>query len=58
MALMASTAFMGGLAEALFLVIATRSAFAITDGSDQVGLVAGRYVPVEAALAIALGLAY
>jgi ATP-binding cassette subfamily B protein len=54
MAVMAATAYLGGLAEALFLVTATRTAFAITDGADRVGLVAGWYLSVWSALAVAL----
>lgn len=53
---MAITAFGGGLAEALFLVSVTRAAFAITDNSDRVGIVAGWYVSIGGALAVAMGL--
>ncbi len=48
------TSFVGGLLEALFLVVVTRSAFAITDGADAVGLVAGRMASIGAALGFAL----
>ena len=41
LAVMAAVAFLGGLTEALFLVVVTRAAFAITDGSEGVGIVAG-----------------
>lgn len=53
---MATAAFVGGLAEALFLVTATRAAFAITSGSDRIGVVASWYLSVDAGLALALGL--
>lgn len=48
------TAFVGGVAEALVLIAATRAAFAITDGADRVGIVAGWFVSVGQALLIAL----
>ena len=51
---LASTAVLGGLAEALFLVIVTRTAFAITDGDESFGLVAGAQVNTTEAIAIAL----
>jgi ABC-type multidrug transport system fused ATPase/permease subunit len=54
LALMAATAFIGGVAEALFLVTATRAAFAITSGSDRIGIVAGWYLSVGATLTLAL----
>lgn len=54
--LMAGFAFLGGVAEALFLITATRAAFAITDGSDRIGIVAGWYLSVLGALLLALGL--
>lgn len=56
LASMVITAFLGGLAEAVFLVTATRAAFAITGGSDRIGVVAGWYLSVDAALVLALGL--
>lgn len=49
-------AFLGGTAEAAFLVIVTRTAFAITKGADEVGLIAGRYLPIGWALGAALAL--
>ena len=55
-AALALTATLGGLAEALFLVIVSRSAFAITDGDDHFGIVAGIEVSVGTAVAIALAL--
>jgi ABC-type multidrug transport system fused ATPase/permease subunit len=48
--------FVGGAVEALFLVIVTRTAFAITDGKGRVGLLLGRYVSIGTALLVALGL--
>ncbi len=56
LAKMCSTAFLGGLAEALFLVAVTRAAFAITNGRDRVGLIAGHFFSVDATLLLALGL--
>ena len=50
------TTFVGGAVEAVFLVIVTRTAFAITDGNHRVGLVLGRYVSVRTALLAALAL--
>ena len=46
--------FVGGVLEALFLVIVTRSAFAITDGDDGVGLIAGRTASIGTAVLLAL----
>ena len=48
-------AFVGGTLEALFLVIVTRSAFAIADDKTEFGLLAGRTVAVGTALLLALG---
>ena len=53
---LAGTSTLGGFVEALFLVVITRSAFAITDGRDRFGIVAGIEVPVTAAVLLALGL--
>ena len=53
---LAAMAFLGGLAEALFLVTVTRTAFAITGGKHQVGIVAGRFLGIRATLLVALGL--
>jgi ATP-binding cassette subfamily B protein len=47
---MTGSAFLGGMAEALFLVLVTRAAFAITDGNDDVGVVSGWYISVNQAL--------
>lgn len=56
LALMAAVSFVGGVAEALFLITATRAAFAITDGSERIGIVAGRYLSVGGALGLAVAL--
>lgn len=56
LALLATTAFVGGLAEALFLITVTRAAFAITDGAERVGIVAGWYLSVNGTLLAAFGL--
>jgi ABC-type multidrug transport system fused ATPase/permease subunit len=52
---LAATAYLGGVAEALFLITVTRAAFAITDGADRVGVVAGWYLSVSGTLLVALG---
>jgi ABC-type multidrug transport system fused ATPase/permease subunit len=44
------------LVEALFLVSITRAAFAITEGKDEFGLVAGRQVSVTSAVMFSLAL--
>lgn len=54
MAFFALVAFLGGLAEALFLVTVTRAAFAITDGDEEVGIVAGVFLSVNTTLFLAL----
>lgn len=46
----------GGVTEAAFLVVITRLAFAVTDGRDRLGLVAGIRVDMKWALAIAASL--
>lgn len=48
------TSLISGTSEALFLVVITRTAFAITDGNDQVGVFAANYVSVPVALLLAL----
>jgi ABC-type multidrug transport system fused ATPase/permease subunit len=53
---LAVTAVLGGLTEALFLVVVTRAAFAITDGDDTFGLVAGIQINTLGAIVLALGL--
>lgn len=44
----------GGTAEAVFLVMITRAAFAITDGKEEMGLLAGKVVSVPVAMLLAL----
>jgi len=51
---MAAAAFVGGVAEALFLITVTRAAFAITEGNERIGIVSSVYVPVHVALLLAL----
>jgi len=53
---LAATSLTGGLVEALFLVVVTRTAFALTDGADEVGLLAGRTTGLGVAIALAVGL--
>jgi ABC-type multidrug transport system fused ATPase/permease subunit len=53
---MSAASFLGGAAEAVFLITVTRAAFAITDGKDRIGLVAGWYLSVGWTLVVALGL--
>lgn len=52
----AATAFFGGIAEALFLITVTRAAFAITDGDDQVGIIAGQFLSVNQTLLLAFAI--
>lgn len=47
---MAAVAFLGGLSEAVFLVLATRAAFAITEGHERIGVLSARYLSVPQAL--------
>jgi len=47
---MTGLAFLGGMAEALFLVLVTRTAFAIAEGDDQVGVISGWYISSNHAL--------
>lgn len=54
MAALSLSSICGGLLEAGFLLTVTRSAFAITDGNDRFGLIAGTEVSVTAAIVIAL----
>lgn len=54
LAAMAMTAFVGGLVEAVFLVMVTRAAFAITDGDDTVGIVSGWSLQLNQMLLLAL----
>ena len=55
-ALVAATSLLGGLAEAIFLVLATRAAFAITNGKDSMGALANRTIAVSTALLLMLAL--
>jgi ATP-binding cassette subfamily B protein len=48
------TSFAGGLSEAVFLVLVTRTAFAITDDADNVGFIASASLSLPAALAVSL----
>lgn len=47
---LALTAFIGGLAEALFLVIVSRAAFAITDDVGEIDIFGGRTVSLTGAI--------
>jgi ATP-binding cassette subfamily B protein len=44
----------GGLCEAVFLVLATRLAFAVTKGQDEMGVLAGQDVTINSAVVLAL----
>lgn len=50
LAVMTSASFIGGTIEALFLVLVTRTAFAVTDGAEQVGILAGWSMGINQAL--------
>jgi ABC-type multidrug transport system fused ATPase/permease subunit len=52
-ALLASTSFLGGVVEAGFLVVVTRTALAIADSEESFGLFAGRTATVASAVVIA-----
>jgi len=52
---LAATAFVGGMLEAVLLVLLTRAALAATDGDARVGF-AGVYVPARYALLLALAM--
>lgn len=52
----AATAFLGGLTEALFLIVITRAAFKITDGGERIGVISGWSLGVNAALLLAVAL--
>lgn len=56
LAAMTASALVSGVAEALFLVVVTRAAFAITEDDARVGIVGGWYLSVAMTLALALGL--
>jgi ATP-binding cassette subfamily B protein len=49
-----AAAFLGGLAEALFLITATRAAFAIAGGKDRVGIASGSFLSVRFTLFLAV----
>lgn len=55
-AVLACTSLVGGISEAVFLVIMTRSAFAITAGNEEMGLLANRSVSVPVAMLLSIGL--
>ncbi len=56
LAFLAAAAVVGGFAEAVFLVVLTRAAFAITNGKKEIGTVAGVRFSVGGTVALALGL--
>ncbi len=57
-AMLAITSLIGGVAEAVFLVVLTRSAFAITAGETSMGVLASRTLSVHQALLLALTLVF
>jgi ATP-binding cassette, subfamily B, bacterial len=52
----AATAFVGGLVEALFLIMVTRAAFAISQGQDRIGVISGWDLSVFQTLLLAIAL--
>jgi len=52
----AATAFVGGLVEALFLITVTKTAFAISKGQDQIGVMSGWSLSVPEALLAGIAL--
>lgn len=56
LARLAATAFAGGLLEAVFLVTVTRAAFAVTEGSERIGVIGGWYLSMAEGLLFAAGL--
>ena len=50
---LAAGSFFGGAVEAAFLVVITRTALAVADGDDSFGVLAGLYMSVGAAIAVA-----
>jgi len=54
--LIAGSSVVGGFAEAAFLVVITRAAFAITEGKEVMGVLAGHQVAVSTAMLLALAL--
>lgn len=55
-AIVAVSAILGGFVEALFLVIITRTAFAVSDGRDTFGVVAGRDLGISAVVLVGIAL--
>ncbi|HYH50198.1 MAG TPA: ABC transporter transmembrane domain-containing protein, partial [Acidimicrobiia bacterium] len=55
-AAIAATAFLGGVAEALFLITITRTGFAIKDGNDRIGVVSDWSLSLGSTLLIAVAL--
>ena len=53
---LALSSLTGGAAEAVFLVVITRAAFAVTDGRARIGILAGRSLSVHGTLLLAFGL--
>ena len=54
--LLAATSFLGGLIEAVFLVGVTRAAFAITEGDESFGVIAGIEMTVWSLILISFAL--
>ena len=54
LARVAVTSFLGGLAEALFLIMITRIALGVTEGRDRVNVLSGWSMSLRPALAVAL----
>ncbi len=52
----AATAFLGGLAEALFLIVVTRVAFAIANGHDRIDVLSRWQLSVESTLLFGVSL--
>lgn len=55
-AMMAITSMLGGFAEAVFLVLVTRAAFAITNGQKSMGTLANQTVAVSTAMYVMVAL--
>ena len=53
---LAATSLVGGFLEAVFLVVVTRAAFAITDGDDRLQVFGGRSLAMSAAIVLALAI--
>lgn len=56
LAILTMVSLIGGLLEAVFLVLVTRAAFAITDGRPRFGVLAGHFLTVRWAVLLALAL--